>query len=156
MPKNLKGDSRETPPTTVKELGDAVSPAGEASQAQGPWRRPPQREKRRERWRQYLAAGTLDQDLGHVDDAAQGLDVVALPVADGLGQDLQLQFLPLPHLLTLRLGAQEERQGRRAPRPSSRLSCSAPTSSSDRPASEQRLLHEYRIKSRETHNNQQL
>lgn len=41
MPKNLKGDSRETPPTAVKELGEAVSPAGEASQVQWPWRRPP-------------------------------------------------------------------------------------------------------------------
>ena len=59
----------------------------------------------------FLTAGTLDQDLGHVEDAAQGLDVLALPAADGLRQDLQLQLLSLPHLLTLRLGAQGARQG---------------------------------------------
>ena len=31
----------------------------------------------------FLTAGTQDQDLRHVNNAAQGLDVVALPAPDG-------------------------------------------------------------------------
>lgn len=57
---------------------------------------------------QYLWAGTLDQHLAHVEDGAQGLDVVPLPQPDGLGEDLQLQLLALPHLLTLGLGGEAD------------------------------------------------
>lgn len=60
---------------------------------------------------QYLWAGTLDQYLAHVEDGAQGLDVVPLPQSDRLGKDLQLQLLALPHFLTLGLVGRGERRG---------------------------------------------
>lgn len=52
---------------------------------------------------QYLWARTLNQHLAHVEDGAKGLDVVSLPQSDGLGEDLQLQLLALPHFLALGL-----------------------------------------------------
>lgn len=51
----------------------------------------------------YLGARTLDQDLTHVQDGAQSLDVIPLPQPDGLREDLQLQLLTLPDLLALNL-----------------------------------------------------
>lgn len=51
----------------------------------------------------HLTVWRVDRSLGHVQHGAQGLDVVALPVPDGLGQDLQLQVLLLPHVLALGL-----------------------------------------------------
>lgn len=59
-------------------------------------------------WVSHLTVLRVDCSLGHVQNGAQGFDVVALPVPDGLGQDLQLQVLLLPHVLALRL---EEQQG---------------------------------------------
>ena len=53
--------------------------------------------------RTHLGPGTVDHGLAHVEHMAQGADVVALPQADGLRQDLQLQLLTLPHLLALGL-----------------------------------------------------
>ena len=60
-------------------------------------------QKRSQRALQYLTSSTLNHDLGHVNDTAQGLDVISLPAADGFRQDLQLQLLPFPHVLTLGL-----------------------------------------------------
>lgn len=52
---------------------------------------------------QYLTSGTLNHDLGHVNDIAQGLNVISLPAPDGFIQDLQLQLFPFPYILTLGL-----------------------------------------------------
>lgn len=54
-------------------------------------------------WLSHLTVLRVDCSLGHVQDGAQGLDVVALPVPDWLCQDLQLQILLLAHVLALRL-----------------------------------------------------
>lgn len=51
----------------------------------------------------HLAAVVLHEDLRHVDDRAQGLNALPFPTTHWLSQNLQLQLLPLPHLLTLRL-----------------------------------------------------
>lgn len=59
-------------------------------------------------WVSHLTVLRVDCSQGHVQNGAQGFDVVALPVPDGLGQDLQLQVLLLPHVLALGL---EEQQG---------------------------------------------
>lgn len=56
----------------------------------------------------HLTVLRVDCRLGHVQNGAQGFDVVALPVPDWLGQDLQLQILLLPHVLALSL---EEQRG---------------------------------------------
>lgn len=58
----------------------------------------------------YLASRTLNGDLGHVCDTAQGLYVIPLPAPDGLRQDLQLQLLPLANFLTLSLRDAEHKR----------------------------------------------
>lgn len=40
---------------------------------------------------------------GHVDDVAEGVDGLALPLADGAGEDLQLELLLPPQLGAFRL-----------------------------------------------------
>lgn len=57
-------------------------------------------------WLSHLTGLRVDCCLGHVQNGAQGFDVVALPVPDWLGQDLQLQVLLLPHVLALGLEEQ--------------------------------------------------
>lgn len=66
----------------------------------------------------YLTSRTLNGDLGHVCDAAQGLYVIPLPAPDGLRQDLQLQLLPLAYFLTLSLRDAEHSAQRQASRAS--------------------------------------
>lgn len=57
-------------------------------------------------WLSHLTVLRVDCSLGHVQNGAQGFDVLTLPVPDWLGQDLQLQVLLLPHILALGLEAQ--------------------------------------------------
>lgn len=45
----------------------------------------------------------LHEDLRHVNDGSQSFYAFTLPGTHRLGQDLQLQLLPLSHLLTLSL-----------------------------------------------------
>ena len=99
----------DTLPTKVKERWEAVSQA-DASQTghvQGPLESSVGNGACALR---YLAPSALNQDLGHVNDVAQGLNVISLPAPDGLRQDLQLQLLPFPYFLTLRLRSTEHRQ----------------------------------------------